>query len=296
MELLVWAFLSASTFAQDMEPRRWTHLPVGTNVADLSYVFTTGDIHVDPAVQIEGAQLDLHTGIPSYTRTFALGDMTARADVQVPVQSGRWKGLLQGVSRTVTRDGLSDPRIRLSLNFAGAPALEADAFQDYVRSHESRTIAGIGLAVRLPLGEYMDDKLINLGDNRVEFQPQLGVVHVLGPWSFELTGSAFVFTENDDFFNGNRLEKDPLYAVQGHVVRTFGGFWVSAGTSYGWGGETEINGVGKDDRRSNLLYGMLAGYSFSALLNFRIGYVRQEALNNVGLDAHNVVLGWSARF
>ncbi|RPH41972.1 MAG: transporter [Planctomycetota bacterium] len=289
--------LAAPMFAQDMEPRRWTHLPVGTNAADLTYVYTTGDIHVEPALQIEDAELDLHSGTPAYHRYFGLGDMTARADVQLPIQSGRWHGLLAGVPRTVTRDGLGDPRVRLSLNFAGAPALEAEPFQEYIRNHDVRTTAGVGLAVRLPFGEYDDDKLINLGDHRFEFQTQMGVVHTRGPWSFELTGSLFLFTENDDFFNGNRLEKDPLYAIQGHVVRTFdGGFWVSAGASYGWGGETEINGVGNDDIRSNLLYGVLAGFSIFSLQGFRAGYIRQEALNNVGADVHNLVVGWGTRF
>jgi len=297
MGLVVWWCLAGPVFAQDMEPRRWTHLPVGTNSADLNYAYATGDIHVDPAIQIDDATVELHTILPAYHRYFAVGDMTARADVQLPIQSGRWQGLVGGVPRTVNLDGLADPRLRLSLIFMGAPALAVEEFQEYVRSHERRTTAGVGLAVRLPFGEYDDDKLINLGDHRFEFQVQLGVVHTVGPWSFELTGSVFLFTNNDDFFNGNRLEKDPLYAIQGHVVRTFdGGYWVSAGASYGRGGETEINGVGKDDVRSNLLYGLLAGFSVFSVQGFRAGYIRQESLNNIGPETHNFVVGWGVRF
>jgi hypothetical protein len=297
MGVLVCLWLAAPALAQDMEPRRWTPLPVGTSIASLNYVYTAGDLHVDPALQIEDAKLDLHTGVPAYTRYFPLGDMTARADVQLPIQSGRWKGILEGVPRTVTRDGLGDPRLRMSLNFVGAPALAAEAFQEHVQSHEDRTTAGVGLAVRLPFGEYMDDKLINLGDHRFEFEPQVGVVHTQGPWSFELTGSVFLFTNNDEFFNGRRLEKDPVFAVQAHVVRTFeGGFWVSGGVSYGWGGETEIDGVDQEDRRSNLLYGLFAGLSLFSVQGFRAGYFRQEAFKSVGGDLHNLLLGWSARF
>lgn len=280
-----------------MEPRRWTHLPVGTNFADVSYVTTTGDIHFDPVVRIDNAEVDLHTAVVSYNRTFALGDMTARADVQLPIQSGRWQGLVDGVPRTVTRVGLSDPRIRLSVNFAGAPALEGEAFQDYLKSRENRTTAGAALAVRLPLGEYMDDKLINLGENRFSFQSQLGAVHTRGSWSFEVTGSVFLFTDNDEFFDGNRLEQDPLYSVQGHVVRTFEpGFWVSAGASYGWAAETKINGVSKDDDRSNLLYGLAFGFPLSSTHGFRAAYFRHDALEDVGADNHNILLSWGIRF
>ncbi len=35
---------STSTTAQDVEPRRWTHLPAGMNVASLAYVHTEGDV------------------------------------------------------------------------------------------------------------------------------------------------------------------------------------------------------------------------------------------------------------
>jgi hypothetical protein len=158
--------------------------------------------------------------------------------------------------------GWFDPRIRLSVNIVGAPALEAEPFQEYIQSHPDRTIVGAALAVRLPLGEYRDDQLINLGDNRFAFEPQLGVVQTFGPWSVELTGSVFIYTDNPDFFNGSRVERDPIYSVQGHVVRTIeGGFWLSAGVSWGLGGESEVNGVRKDDERSNLLYGVLAGAS-----------------------------------
>jgi hypothetical protein len=280
-----------------MEPRRWTHLPIGTNAGSVDYVYSTGDLHFDPTLRIEDARVDLHTILLSYNRYFALADMTARADVQLPIQSGRWKGLLDGEPRSVGRTGLGDPRVRLSMNFAGAPALEAEEFQEYIRSHEDRTLAGAALAIRLPLGQYDDDKLINLGDHRFVFEPQLGVVHTRGPWSLELTGSVFLYTNNDDFFNGSRLEKDPLYSIQGHVVRTFdAGFWISAGASYGLGGESEVDGMRKGDERSNLLYGVLGGVSLGSQQSLRVGYIRQEAFKKVGADTHNVLLGWATRF
>jgi len=289
-------FAGTDAFAQDMQPRRWTHLPVDTNVADVTYAYSTGELHFDPALRIENAEVDLHTVLATYNRYFGVGDMTARADLQIPIQSGRWTGLLDGVPRSVGRSGMGDPRVRLSLNFIGSPALEGEQFQEYLRAHETRTIAGAALAVRLPLGQYSDDRLINLGDNRFEFEPQLGVVHAVGPWSFELTGSVFFYTPNDDFFDGSRLEKDPLYSLQGHVVRTFDAFWVSVGASYGLGGRSEVDGVRKDDERSNLLYGLLAGTSLGSRMGVRVGYIRQEALRRAGADSHNVVAGWSIRF
>ncbi|HZE98825.1 MAG TPA: transporter [Planctomycetota bacterium] len=283
--------------AQDLEPRRWTHLPVGTNIVGVGYAYTSGELQFDPVLRIENARVGLHTILASYNRYFSVADMTARVDLQVPYQRGTWDGLLNGVPTTVRRDGFGDPRIRLSMNFYGAPAMDAEEFRDHIRNEDERTIAGVALAVRVPLGEYNDDKLINLGENRFSFQPQIGVVHIFGPWSIEATASLFAYTDNDDFFGGNRLEQAPLYAIQMHVVRTFGqGWWVSAGSAYGRGGRTEINGTADDDVKSNLLYGASAGMSPAAGQSISLMYIRHDALSSTGGDFHNIVLTWAIRF
>jgi hypothetical protein len=288
---------ASGLLAQELEPRRWTHLPVGTNAAGLGWVYTDGDLDFDPVLEITEAEVELHTLLASYTRYFGFLGETARVDVQLPYQTGRWEGLLSGAPTTVHRDGPADPRIRLSWSFLGAPALERAEYMDYLQAREDRTVAGVGLAVRVPLGEYMDDKLINLGENRWSFQTQVGAVHHTGPWSFELTGSAVFYTTNDDFYGGNRLEQDPLYALQAHVVRSLdGGFWVSGGAAYGLGGEAGLNGTGKDDDRRNLLYGASAGVTVAGSQSFRVGYLRQESRSDVGLDAHNVLLSWTIVF
>ena len=283
--------------AQELEPRRWTHLPVGTNIAGIGALFTEGDLHFDPVTQIDDAQVEMYSVLGSYHHYFSLADLTARVDVLVPFQTGRWEGLLSGVPTTVRRDGFADPRIRLSVSFVGAPALGAAEFRQYYRGREDHTIVGAALAVRVPLGEYMDDKLINLGENRYSFQPQVGVVHITGPWSFELTGATTLFTPNDDFFGGMRLEQDPLHAVQAHVVRSLeGSLWVSAGLAYGWAGETEIDGVKKDDERSNLLYGVSFGFAVASTHSFRAGYIRQAAFEDVGLEVNHFLLTWGMVF
>ena len=93
----------------------------------------------------------------------------------------------------------------------------------------------------------MDDKLINLGTNRYTFRPQLGVVHNRGKWSMELTGAVYIYTDNNDFFNGNRLEQDPYYTIQTHLVYTFfPGLWTAAGAGYGYGGKSTISGEKKN--------------------------------------------------
>jgi len=283
--------------AQDMEPRRWTHLPVDLNVLGVAYAYSTGDLQFDPALRIEDATVEMHTVLLSYNRSFALFAQTARVDVQVPLQHGLWDGLVNGEPRSVTREGLGDPRIRFSIDLAGAPALRREDFLEYRRSHPVSTIVGAAVAVRLPLGDYDDSKLINLSDHRFVIEPQLGVLQTIGPWSFELTGSAFIYTDNHEFFNGNTYEQDPLLAVQAHVVRTFkGGWWISAGGAYGTGARSTVNGVANDDERRNLLYGASIGIPLDRSQSLTIGYIRRDPLADAGIDSDNFIVGWSIRF
>jgi hypothetical protein len=67
----------------------------------------------------------------------------------------------------------------------------------------------------------MEDKLINLGSNRFTFRPQIGAVHTRGKWSLKTTGIAALFTDNNEFFNGKKLEQDPLYTLNGHLIYSF---------------------------------------------------------------------------
>jgi hypothetical protein len=140
----------------------------------------------------------------------------------------------------------------------------------------------------------MDDKLINLGTNRFTFRPQLGMVHNRGKWSVELTGSVWLFTDNDDFFNGNELEQDPLYALQTHFVYTFRpGLWVAAGAGYGYGGESAVNGEEKDDRKENLAWALSIGCPITRQMGVKVAYLGTRTQQSIGQDADSIALALS---
>lgn len=285
-----------SVCAQDIEPRRWAHLPLGTDIVGLGYIYTKGDLQFDPALRLEDVKVDMHTFVASYNHYFGLFDKTARLDVQLPWQDGDWSGLLDGTPASTGREGFGDPRLRLSVDFIGAPALEGREFLDFIKQEESNTIVGAAVAVRLPLGDYKDNRLLNLGQNRFSVETQLGAVHKSGPWSFELTGSLFVYTDNDEFYAGTTLSQDPLYFLQSHVVRSFdSGLWAAAGVAYGWAGESSIDGRDLDDDKQNLQYGLSLGMPISASQSLRIGYIRGETFTDVGMDSHSLLLTWSMR-
>jgi len=201
--------LPSLCLAQELEPRRWSHLPTGANFAGGGYAYTEADIFVDPVIRAENVEMEMHTWAVQYIRTFELFQKSARIDFTQAYQEGRWTGLIDGVPRSIKRNGLSDSVLRFAMNLYGAPPLEGKEFAAYRAKADVETIFGTALVVQLPTGDYMEDKLINLGSNRFTFRPQLGVVHNRGKWSMELTGEVLLYTDNDDFFNGKELEQDP---------------------------------------------------------------------------------------
>ena len=281
-------------FAQELEPRRWSHLPTGTNFAGGGYVYTEADISFDPVLRIENVEMEMHTLAVKYIRTFELFQKSARIDFVQGYQEGRWTGLVDGVPRSIKRIGWSDSVLRFAINLYGAPPLEGKEFAAYRAKANVETVFGTALVVQLPTGDYMNDKLINLGTNRYSFRSQFGVVHSRGKWSMELTGEVYLYTDNDDFFNGNRLEQDPYYTVQAHLVYTFRpGIWAATGAGYGYGGESTVSGVEKNDLRENLAWAVSLGYSITRQFGVKVAYLGIRTQESVGQDTDSIAVGFS---
>jgi len=167
-------------FAQELEPRRWSHLPIGINFLGAGYSYTKADIFFDPVFRIEDAEMEMQTWALKHIRTFELFQKSARIDLPQAYQEGRWTGLLNGAPASIKRSGLSDSVLRFAINLHGAPPLEDKEFAAYRAKANVETVFGTALVVQLPTGDYMNNKLINLGTNRYAFRPQLGVVHNRG--------------------------------------------------------------------------------------------------------------------
>jgi len=215
--LAVLAFAMGSTlFAQDLEPRRWTPLPSGTTILGITYGHNSGDIGFDPVLEIEDTEVKRDFLIMSYTHFFTFSEKLMRFDALLPFHKAKWDGLLSGEQTSVERTGISDPYFRLSVNLLDSSTSESKVSDD---SKETvNTVVGVSIGAGVPLGEYFEDKLLNLGSNRYMIRPQMGVLHTRGPWSYELTGSIFFFTDNDNFLNGKELEQKPFYAAPGCIL------------------------------------------------------------------------------
>ena len=288
-------FLCSAIFgvAQDLQPRRWAHLPLDKDFGGVMYGYTHADIYFSPSLKIQGAELDMHTFSLSYVHSFELLGKSARFDMIQAYQDGRWAGTLDGTNASTSRSGLNDTVLRFSMNLFGAPPLSGKEFIEYKQEHQDcETIVGLGLVMVLPTGHYEKSRLLNLGSNRFTIRPQLGVIHNRGPWGFELTGSVWFYTENDSFFGGNTLEQDPLLSLQGHVVYTFRpGFWVASGAAFGTRGQSTLNGKQLDDFKNNFLWGTSLGFAVSRELGFKLTYISSKTLERSGYDSDSILFG-----
>lgn len=294
MSLLISSILS---MAQDTEPRRWTNLPLGVKVVGVGYGYTFGNILFDPVLETEDVTITAHTLVASYVQPFRLGKKFARLDVFIPFSNARWEGLLQGEPTSIVRTGLLDPRIRLSYHVLGPKALDPQQLKEYLKEHRVYTTLGVSLAISVPLGQYSEEKLINLGINQFVFRPQIGVAHNWGSWSIELDLSAYIYTKNYNFFNDGSKDQNPLFASQAHLVKRFNsGLWASIGTAYGLGGASRVNRLSKDDERANLLSSAAIGLPIGKLQSAKLAYIHTQTLTDIGSNTNNLVLAWSIVF
>ena len=291
------SMFSQSVFAQTLEPRRWSHLPVGLNVMGIGLATSSGNIGFDPVLLIENATYDLNASGLSYVHAFNLAGKTARIDVVAPLVKGRWEGLVNGVDTVVRRQGLADPWLRFSVNLYGAPALKGKEFAHYRASNPTNTTIGAGVSIIAPLGEYSSERLINLGNNRWVVRPQLGVLHQRQKWQFELTGSVFLYQTNKDFWKGTVREQDPLWFLQSHVIHTFNPkWWASASLGFAHGGRSTVNGAPKGDDSRTSFMAASVGFNINRAQGLKLSYLRSRTNISLGGDTDTFSVAWSLRW
>jgi len=136
--------------------------------------------------------------------------------------------------------------VQLDINLFGTPPLISTV--DLVNYEPTWTIDSAVL-LAFPIGQYDDDKLVNMGLNRWYGRFALPIKYHFGVFapgymsSFELTPSVWLFAENDDFV-GKKLENDPLWQIEAHLTHDFTrSFFGSLDLLYRGGFQSEINGV-----------------------------------------------------
>lgn len=284
--------LTAAARAQDIEPRSFSNAPVGVNFLITGYAFAKGGVSFDPSLPVTNPKITTSSAVLAYARVFDLAGMSAKFDAIAPFT---WlSGTAQLGNRTVDREvnGLGDARLRVSVNFLGAPAMNLEEFKSYRQD----LILGGSLQVSVPTGQYDDTRLINLGTNRWFVKPQLGISKALGPLTLEFMPSVTVYTANTNFFNGNTRTQNPIYSLQAHAIYTIGrGIWASGDVTYFTGGATQINGRWNNDLQRNWRFGTTVSFPLDALHSIRL-YASHGAFARTNNNYDLVGIDFQIRF
>jgi hypothetical protein len=275
---------SGSLSAQELEARAYSASPVGTNFIVTNYTRLTGEVLMDTSLPITDVEAKIDVQTIGYSHTFGFAGHAASFAFLVPSTQGDVSGKVFATTNEVHRAGLGDVRMRLALNLIGAPALTPEEF----KRHAPSTTLGTSLTIVAPTGEYVPSQLINIGANRWAFKPEIGITQPMGNWFGEASAGVWLFTENDDFFGGQRRGQEPLSMLQFHAGYNFRpGMWLAGDLGFSAGGATELNGVSNQDRQENTRYGltfsMPLASTWSAKLSWSKGFVTR-----VGGDFNSV--------
>jgi hypothetical protein len=260
----------APALAQDLEPRAYSASPVGTNFVAVGFGRSTGAIVFDPSVPFTDVEAHVSGATLGLGRTFDLWGRQALVTALVPYSWGDIEGSLGEQRGRITRSGLADVRLRLSVNLLNGAALSRGEFAGRPR----RTIVGASLSVVAPTGQYDPAKLINLGTNRWAFKPEVGVSHPVGRWDLDGYAGVWLYTANNDFFPGGlRRTQAPLFAGQGHVNYTFRPrLWAAFDATWYSGGAVRVGGGPPTSRLNNVRAGATVSIPLRAGQSLKLAY------------------------
>jgi hypothetical protein len=267
-KIILWAVLAisipGSMIAQDLEPRFLSPAPVGMNFVILGYGYSDGNVLLDQALPIEDTEAKLHAVTVAYARSIDFFGLSGRIQAALPYATATWHGEVDGIDSSTTRTGIGDAMIALAVNIIGAPALKGKEFMAY----ERKTVIGIGLKVRIPTGQYNPDKFFNLGSNRWSIGLRLGISQKIRRFVIEGYLNGWYLTTNTNFFGGNTVSQDPLYAAQIHVTYLFPrGIWAALSFGQLYGGAVGLN----DEPKKNIQINNRLGAAVSLPLSSTFG-------------------------
>jgi hypothetical protein len=239
--------------SQELEPRAYANSPTGLNFLLAGYGYTEGDLSFDPSIPIDDADLRTNSAIVALVRSLGVRGRSAKVDVILPYTWLSGQALFEGEARQRDVSGFADPRFRYSVNLYGSPALSLEEFSGF----EQDVIVGVSLQVSVPVGQYDETRLVNIGTNRWAFKPEVGISKAWGPWIVDMAVAVALYTDNTDFLGGGTVSQEPLYGVQSHLVRGFrSGIWLALDGTWYRGGETTVNGVKADSLQENTRFGL----------------------------------------
>jgi hypothetical protein len=250
----------------------------------------------DPTLPVTDATGTIHTPVVSLYHGFGFFGRSASVTGTLPFAIGYLRGNVAGQERATTRKGVSDANVRLSINLIGAPSLAA---AEFVKTPLPRALFGASIKVVAPTGQYDPARLINIGNNRWAFKPEVGYTGRPGRFVIDAYAGIWLFAPNHSFGvtdvnpGGATRTQDPIAAIEAHVGYDIKPrLWVSADVNYWRGGRASVNGVeGSKTLQSNSRLGVTGSVPLSRRQSLKVSY-SDGIIVSLGGNFKVLSVGW----
>jgi Putative MetA-pathway of phenol degradation len=277
--------------SQDLEPRAYSASPVGLNFVLLGFGHSSGSVLFDPNVEITDVNAKLYIPTVGLGRTFGLFGRQSLVTIGLPYVWGHASGNVAEQSRSITRSGLADLRMKFSINLRGNPARSA---ADFFKFRKRTLLIGTSVTVTAPTGQYDPAKLVNLGTNRWAFKPEAGISYPLKKFDLDVYCGVWLFTKNGDFFPGGRLRRaDPVTAIQGHISYTFRPqLWLAVDSTWYGGGAVSIDDAPSSTPENNTRAGLTLSLPLWKRQSVKLAYSTGTTTSRRGKDFNTISVAW----
>ncbi len=224
------AGIALPSHAIDIDAGDWETAPAGVDMALLYAQYVNrNQLFANGKVAASNAQLESDVSILRYVHWTTVAGYPAALEVLLPFGSLKADGNIASLGSAC---GMGDAIFT-------APVWLVD-------DKSARNSFAVVPYIFLPTGSYDKNKPLNLGENRVKYDFQIGYTHGIGrAFNLELAADVMNFGRNTDAALSQKL----LYQVQGHLSYQWNpGTRLAFGLSHSAGGETAIHGVDQDNK------------------------------------------------
>jgi hypothetical protein len=237
------AGLVGHAHAFDVDPGDYTALPAGTSLyVNYSFYTTRDGASFTNGTGDPNASLDSYIGVARFVHYMDIGGMIVDPQVIIPY-GWLYDGSLTPFGSLDNASGIGDPLVAATFWLVNKP------HQDY------GTYFGVTPFLSIPVGQYDENQLLNIGENRWKGILQVGLNQGLGNgFLIDLYADATWYGKNDDFRTelalppGTTLTQDTSYEFQAwlryNVNQTTS---LNLGYAKYWGGDSYFHpgGAGK---------------------------------------------------
>ena len=288
-------FVGRVVRAQDLAPRAYIISPIHSNAVVVSYAYFNGNLDFG-GLPITDASATANVPTLSIFHSMNFFGRTSNFTAAVPYGVANFSGKVLNNQTDVYRSGMLDSVYRFSVNLYGGPAMDIRQFMKW----KQKKIIGASFRFMAPTGQYDPSKLVNLGNNRWAFRPEVGYSQRFGHWIIDAYAGGWFYTTNPKFFSQNQYNpgittrgQAPIASFEGHVSYDVKPrLWLSFDGNFWRGGASSLNGVENPaTQQRNSRLGGTASIPVTKHQAVKISY-NNGAYIQYGGNFQNLSVGW----